>query len=86
VARLGIEAFRAVDACGYARVDFLLDRAAGKILVNEINTIPGFTSISMFPKLWAASGVPYSELVARLVSLALERHAERARLRTDYRP
>ena len=86
VGRLGIAAFRAVDACGYARVDFLLDRATGKILVNEINTIPGFTSISMFPKLWAASGVPYAELLARLVSLALERHAERARLRTDYRP
>jgi D-alanine-D-alanine ligase len=86
VGRLGVEAFRAVDACGYARVDFLLDRASGKILVNEINTIPGFTSISMVPKLWAASGVPYGELVARLVSLALERHAERARLRTDYRP
>jgi len=86
VGRLGIAAFRAVDACGYARVDFLLDRAAGKILVNEINTIPGFTSISMFPKLWAASGVPYAELLARLVSLALERHAERTRLRTDYRP
>jgi D-alanine-D-alanine ligase len=86
VGRLGVAAFRAVDAAGYARVDFLLDRATGKILVNEINTIPGFTSISMFPKLWAASGVPYAELVARLVSLALERHAERARLRTDYRP
>ncbi len=85
VGRLGVEAFRAVDAAGYARVDFLLDRATGRILVNEINTIPGFTSISMFPKLWAASGVPYAELLARLVSLALERHAERARLRTDYR-
>src|SRR5207245_1911838 len=83
VGRLGIAAFRAVDACGYARVDFLLERATGKILVNEINTIPGFTSISMFPKLWAASGVPYAELLARLASLALERHAERARLRTD---
>jgi len=86
VGRLGVAAFRAVDACGYARVDFLLDRASGEILVNEINTIPGFTSISMFPKLWAATGIPYAELVARLVALALERHAERARLRTDYRP
>src|SRR6185436_1528872 len=53
VGRLGVAAFRAVDACGYARVDFLLERASGRILVNEINTIPGFTSISMFPKLWA---------------------------------
>jgi D-alanine-D-alanine ligase len=86
VRRLGVEAFRAVDAGGYARVDFLLDRADGKVLVNEINTIPGFTSISMFPKLWGASGVPYPELLARIVDLALERHAERSRLHTDYRP
>ncbi|PYQ13307.1 MAG: D-alanine--D-alanine ligase A [Acidobacteria bacterium] len=86
VRRLGVRAFRAVDACGYARVDFLLDRPTGRVLVNEINTIPGFTSISMFPKLWAASGLPYPELLARLVDLALARHAERSRLRTDYRP
>jgi D-alanine-D-alanine ligase len=86
VRRLGVEAFRAVDAGGYARVDFLLDRADGKVLVNEINTIPGFTSISMFPKLWGASGVPYPELLARIVDLAIERHAERSRLRTEYRP
>jgi D-alanine-D-alanine ligase len=81
---LGVRAFRAVDACGYARVDFFLERHSGRLLVNEINTIPGFTSISMFPKLWEAAGVPYAELVARLVSLGLERHAQRARLRTDY--
>jgi D-alanine-D-alanine ligase len=86
VRRLGVLAFRAVDACGYARVDFLLDRAAGRVLVNEINTIPGFTPISMFPKLWEATGRPYPELLAHLVELGLERHAERARLRTDYRP
>jgi D-alanine-D-alanine ligase len=85
VRRLGVEAFRAVDASGYARVDFLLDRASGKVLVNEINTIPGFTSISMFPKLWGASGVPYPELLARIVDLARERQDERSRLRTDYR-
>ena len=83
VRRLGVRAFLAVDAAGYARVDFLLDRASGAVLVNEINTIPGFTSISMFPKLWAASGIPYPELLARLVDLALARHAERASLRTD---
>ena len=81
---LGVRAFRAIDACGYARVDFFLERPTGRLLVNEINTIPGFTSISMFPKLWEAAGVPYAELVARLVSLGLERHAQRARLRTDY--
>ncbi len=81
---LGLRAFRAVDACGYARVDFFLERHTGRLLVNEINTIPGFTSISMFPKMWEAAGVSYAELVARLVSLGLERQAQRARLRTDY--
>ena len=59
-------------------------RRAGRLLVNEINTIPGFTSISMYPKLWEASGLPYPDLLARLVTLGLERHAARARLRTDY--
>jgi D-alanine-D-alanine ligase len=84
--RLALSAFRAVDAAGYARVDFFLERATGRLLVNEINTIPGFTSISMFPKLWEASGLPYPELLARLVELGLERHAERSRLTTDYAP
>ncbi len=81
---LGVRAFRAIDACGYARVDFFLERQTGRLLVNEINTIPGFTSISMFPKMWEAAGLPYAQLVARLVRLGLERHAQRARLRTDY--
>jgi D-alanine-D-alanine ligase len=81
---LGVRAFRAVDACGYARVDFLLDRKSGRVLVNEINTIPGFTSISMFPKMWEATGLGYPELLARLVVLGRERHAERAALRTEY--
>jgi D-alanine-D-alanine ligase len=84
VRRLGLAAFQAVDAAGFARVDFFLEKATGRLLVNEINTIPGFTSISMYPKLWAASGVPYPELLARLVTLGVERHAARARLRTDY--
>jgi len=83
--RLGVAAFRAVDACGYARVDLFLERASGRLLVNEINTIPGFTSISMYPKLWEATGLPYPDLLARLVALALERHAARARRRTDSR-
>lgn len=78
-------AFRAVDACGYARVDFFLEKVSGRLLVNEINTIPGFTSISMFPKLWEASGLPYPDLVSRLVELARERQRTRAALRTDYR-
>jgi D-alanine-D-alanine ligase len=75
--RLAIAAFRAIDAAGMARVDFLIT-ADGALLVNEINTIPGFTRISMSPKLWAASGVPFSDLVDRLIDLAVERHeAER---------
>lgn len=82
---LGVRAFRAVDACGYARVDFFLDKASGRLLVNEINTIPGFTSISMFPKMWEAAGLGMVGLVAELVRLGLERHAARAGLRTDYR-
>lgn len=85
VRRLGVAAFRAVDAAGYARVDFFLEKETGRLLVNEINTIPGFTSISMYPKLWEASGLPYPDLLARLVTLGIERHAARARLRTDYR-
>jgi D-alanine-D-alanine ligase len=84
--RLAVAAFLAVDCAGFARVDLFLERGGGRFLVNEINTIPGFTSISMYPKLWAASGIGFEELLARLVALALERHRERARLATDYRP
>jgi D-alanine-D-alanine ligase len=84
VRRLGVQVFRSVDASGYARVDFLLERKSGRLVVNEINTIPGFTSISMFPKLWAATGLAYEELLGRLVQLGLDRHRERAALKTDY--
>jgi len=80
---LATRAFRAVDACGFARVDLFLDRSNGRFLVNEINTIPGFTSISMFPKLWQATGLPFPELLGRLVDLARDRHAERSRLKTS---
>jgi D-alanine-D-alanine ligase len=75
---VAIAAFRALDLAGLARVDFLLDRASGEISLNEVNTIPGFTSISMYPLLWEASGIPLAELVDRLVDLALERHAARS--------
>ncbi len=85
VQELAIRAFQAVDCAGMARVDFLLDRKTGNFLVNEINTIPGFTSISMYPKLWEASGVSYGQLVDRLIELALERHREKARTRYTYR-
>jgi D-alanine-D-alanine ligase len=77
VQQLAIAAFRAVDCSGLSRVDFLMDPKSRKIYLNEINTMPGFTSISMYPKLWAASGVPYSELIERLIRLGLERHADK---------
>ncbi|MEA2595128.1 MAG: D-alanine-D-alanine ligase [Thermomicrobiales bacterium] len=77
--RLAVAAFRALDLAGMARVDFFLERGTDRLYVNEINTIPGFTSISMYPMLWGASGVPIAELVDRLVDLAVERHGERRR-------
>jgi D-alanine-D-alanine ligase len=79
---LAVAAFRAVDAAGMARVDFLLDGGTGALYVSEINTIPGFTTISMFAKLWAATGLAYPQLLERLVTLAFERHAEKQQLRT----
>ena len=79
VQELAIGGFRAVDCSGLARVDFLMDPKSRKIYLNEINTMPGFTSISMYPKLWAASGVGYPELIGRLIQLGLERHAEKKR-------
>lgn len=79
---LAAAAFVAVDCAGLARVDFLLSRSTGRLVVNEINTMPGFTTISMFAKLWAASGLTYPQLLDRLVALALERHAEKQPLRT----
>jgi D-alanine-D-alanine ligase len=77
VRELAIAAFRAVDCSGLARVDFLMDPPSRKIYLNEINTMPGFTSISMYPKLWAATGVTYPELIDRLIQLGLERHGEK---------
>jgi D-alanine-D-alanine ligase len=77
VQQLAIAAFKAVDCSGLARVDFLMDPKNRKIYLNEINTMPGFTSISMYPKLWAASGLPYPKLIERLIQLGLERHAEK---------
>lgn len=79
-----VRAFRALDCAGYARVDFLVDAETLEPVIGEINTIPGFTEISMYPKLWEASGVPARELMDRLIRLALERHQERRSLRTSY--
>jgi D-alanine-D-alanine ligase len=84
VQQLALGAFQAIDCAGMARVDFLLDRRTGKVFVNEINTIPGFTPISMYPKMWAASGIPYPQLLDRLVALALERQREKDRTRFRY--
>ena len=79
-----VRAFKAVEASGLARVDFFLERGTERLYLNEINTMPGFTRISMFPKLWEASGVPYAELVSRIAELGLERFADRARNQTSF--
>jgi D-alanine-D-alanine ligase len=81
---MALRAFCAIDCSGLARVDFFLENGTGRILVNEINTMPGFTSISMYPKLWEASGVPYATLLDRLIALAFERHAGRASRRLSF--
>jgi D-alanine-D-alanine ligase len=80
-----VRAYKAVDCAGMARVDFFVERDTNVIHLNELNTIPGFTKISMYPKLWEASGLPYSKLVDRLIELALERKAERDRTSHTYR-
>ncbi len=84
VRELAVRAFASLRCSGLARVDFFLERGTGRVFLNEINTMPGFTTISMYPKLWEASGVPFAELVDRLVRLALERFDERSRNETRY--
>ena len=79
IQQLAVGAFQAVDCSGLARVDFLMDPKSRKIYLNEINTMPGFTSISMYPKLWAASGLSYSDLIERLIRLGIERHEDKKR-------
>jgi D-alanine-D-alanine ligase len=83
IRRLSIAAFQAIDCAGMARVDFLLSRDSGAIVLNEVNTIPGFTTISMYSKMWEASGLNYPALIDRLVELAIERHAAKQQLRTS---
>jgi len=83
IRRLAGESYAAAGCEGMARVDFLMESATGSLFINEINTIPGFTSISMYPKMWEAAGVSFSELLDRLVGLALDRH--RARQVTQYK-
>lgn len=84
IQRLAVEAFQAIDGAGLGRVDFFLERETGKLLLNEINTMPGFTSISMYPKMWEASGIGYSKLIDRLIELAFERHCEKSRNVTSF--
>jgi D-alanine-D-alanine ligase len=79
IQQYAVAAFRALELSGMARVDFFLEKKGGKIYLNEVNTIPGFTSISMYPKLWEATGIPFRELLDKLIALALEQHAEKAR-------
>ncbi len=86
VRAVAAEAYKAVDCAGLARADFLLNRRTGELFLNELNTIPGFTPISMYPKLWAASGLSYPALLDRLIELARERHADNARSERLFRP
>lgn len=83
IRRLAIVAFSALDLNGLARVDFFQEKETGKVYINEVNTMPGFTEISMYPKLWEASGLPYPQLLDRLIELAIERHEDRQRNRTS---
>ncbi len=85
ISRMAVIAYKAIDCAGMARVDFFIEKASGTIYLSELNTIPGFTSISMYPKLWEASGLPYSGLVDRLVELAIERKADRDRTERRFR-
>jgi D-alanine-D-alanine ligase len=84
VRRMAVTAFKAIDASGLARVDFFLERHSGRLFLNEINTMPGFTQISMYPKLWEASGVSFAELVTRIAELGLQRYEERASNQTTF--
>lgn len=86
IQRSAITAFQAIDGAGLARVDFFVERDTNRIIINEINTMPGFTSISMYAKMWEASGISYTELIDRLITLALERHRDKSRNLTSYQP
>ena len=84
VQQLAVAAFRALDCAGLARCDFLLDKAGGRLYLNEVNTMPGFTPISMYPKLWEASGLSYSQLIDRLIELAIERFEDKQQSQTSF--
>jgi D-alanine-D-alanine ligase len=84
IQQLAITAFRAVDGSGLARVDFFLRNDTGVLLVNEINTLPGLTDASGFPKMWAGTGLEFTQVIDELVNLALERHADKSRNKTNF--
>jgi D-alanine-D-alanine ligase len=86
VRNLAIRAYKAIDCAGMARADFLLSGETGELYVNELNTLPGFTVISMYPKLWEATGIPYPELIDRLIECAIERFEDKERSETSYQP
>jgi D-alanine-D-alanine ligase len=86
IQRDALIAFQAIDGSGLARVDFFVERKTRRVIINELNTMPGFTSISMYAKMWESSGISYSELIDRLIQLAFERHADRSRNLTSYHP
>jgi D-alanine-D-alanine ligase len=83
---MAVRAFLALDLSGLARVDFFLDTDSSEVYINELNTMPGFTQISMYPKLWEASGIPYPDLLDRLIQLGIERYADKQRNRTTFSP
>ncbi len=83
---LAVAAYKAVDCSGMARADFLLDRNTEKVYVNELNTLPGFTNISMYPKLWEASGLPYGDLISKLIDFGFERFEDKSQCKISYRP
>ena len=86
IQQLALDAFKTLNLRGLARIDFLVARANNAVYINEANTMPGFTKISMYPKLWAASGLPYAQLLDRLIELAIEYHREKNELQTTYQP
>lgn len=85
IRKIAVDTYRALDCAGMSRVDFLVDRKTNKVYLNEINTIPGFTSISMYPKLWEATGISYSQLINQLIELAVSSWKERQKLKTNYK-
>jgi D-alanine-D-alanine ligase len=83
VRSMAVTAFKAIDGAGFARVDFFYTRDTNKLLINELNTIPGLTEVSGFPKMWEASGMPFANVIDRLIELAIERHADKVRNQTS---